>query len=124
MSGTPLEESLDDLISVLDLLLLVVSVQALSRAGCVDYWAMFSYGAGGSDDYRSSTEALGKVLLDREPRQRRLTIAPNGGHRPTHSSGNRSQNQPRAGTILRLKQICNFCPETGASSKLVDLRER
>jgi len=26
--------------------------------------------------------------------------------------------------ILRLKQICNFCPETGASAKLVDLRRR
>ena len=26
--------------------------------------------------------------------------------------------------ILRLKQICNFCPETGASAKLADLRER
>jgi SNF2 family DNA or RNA helicase len=26
--------------------------------------------------------------------------------------------------ILRLKQICNFCPETGASAKLLDLRER
>ena len=26
--------------------------------------------------------------------------------------------------ILRLKQICNFCPETGASAKLDDLRER
>jgi SNF2 family DNA or RNA helicase len=26
--------------------------------------------------------------------------------------------------ILRLKQICNFCPETGASAKLEDLRER
>jgi SNF2 family DNA or RNA helicase len=26
--------------------------------------------------------------------------------------------------ITRLKQICNFCPETGASSKLEDLRER
>lgn len=26
--------------------------------------------------------------------------------------------------ILRLKQICNFCPETGESSKLADLRER
>lgn len=26
--------------------------------------------------------------------------------------------------ILRLKQICNFCPETGASAKLDDLRDR
>jgi SNF2 family DNA or RNA helicase len=26
--------------------------------------------------------------------------------------------------ILRLKQISNFCPETGASAKLIDLRER
>jgi SNF2 family DNA or RNA helicase len=26
--------------------------------------------------------------------------------------------------IVRLKQICNFCPSTGASSKLDDLRER
>jgi SNF2 family DNA or RNA helicase len=26
--------------------------------------------------------------------------------------------------ILRLKQICNFCPETDASAKLDDLRER
>jgi SNF2 family DNA or RNA helicase len=26
--------------------------------------------------------------------------------------------------ILRLKQICNFCPETGSSAKLADLRER
>ena len=26
--------------------------------------------------------------------------------------------------ILRLKQVCNFCPETGASAKLDDLRER
>ena len=26
--------------------------------------------------------------------------------------------------ILRLKQICNFCPETGDSAKLIDLRDR
>lgn len=26
--------------------------------------------------------------------------------------------------ILRLKQICNFCPESGESSKLIDLKER
>ena len=26
--------------------------------------------------------------------------------------------------ILRLKQICNFCPETGGSTKLADLRRR
>src|SRR5262249_1237697 len=26
--------------------------------------------------------------------------------------------------ILRLKQICNFCPESGESSKLADLKER
>ena len=26
--------------------------------------------------------------------------------------------------ILRLKQICNFCPETGTSTKLVDVRHR
>jgi SNF2 family DNA or RNA helicase len=26
--------------------------------------------------------------------------------------------------ILRLKQICNFCPESGESSKLLDLKER
>jgi SNF2 family DNA or RNA helicase len=26
--------------------------------------------------------------------------------------------------ILRLKQICNFCPETGDSAKLHDLRDR
>jgi SNF2 family DNA or RNA helicase len=26
--------------------------------------------------------------------------------------------------ITRLKQVCNFCPETGESAKIVDLRER
>ena len=26
--------------------------------------------------------------------------------------------------ILRLKQICNFCPESGQSAKLLDLKER
>jgi SNF2 family DNA or RNA helicase len=126
LTGTPLENRLDDLISVLD------------------------FAAPGRFDRRALAVGLRALLGDVQLRRRRREVLPDLPPKfvstvsvdltpPQRAAYHRAEDQGivrlrSLGTelrishvlelILRLKQICNFCPESGQSSKFADLRSR
>ena len=126
LTGTPLENTLDDLISILDFVApgrfdpsamlvglrrLLSEVQLRRRRRDVLHdlppklqsTVRVDLGQKQRTAYRRALEE-GIVRLDARGRELRITHV--------------------LELILRLKQICNFCPETGESAKLADVRER
>lgn len=126
LTGTPLENRLDDLISILDFV----------APGRFDPSAFA----------RGLRRLLGEVQLRRRKADVLLDLPPKlSVEIPVYLEDRQRAAYERAERegimrlvalgvelrithvlelILRLKQICNFCPETGASAKLADLRER
>jgi SNF2 family DNA or RNA helicase len=126
LTGTPLENRVDDLVSVLDFVApgrfkpgmfanglrrLLVDVQLRRRRAEV------------LNDL--PPKLSNEVLLDLEPRQRATyERAEREGIVRLAALGIDLRISHLLELILRLKQICNFCPTTGTSAKLADLRER
>ena len=126
LTGTPLENRLDDLLSVLDfaapgefrpqamgvgLRALMARVQLRRRRAEV------------LDDLPPKFASV--IGLDRTAAQRAAyRKAEEKGTVWLRSLGRRLRISHVLELILRLKQICNFCPETGDSAKLDDLRRR
>jgi SNF2 family DNA or RNA helicase len=126
LSGTPLENRLDDLLSVLEFV-------APDRI----HPGILAYGVRRilSDVQlrRTRAEVLhdlppklpAQIELALEPHQRAAyERAENAGLVRLNALGAELRINHVLELILRLKQICNFCPQTGASAKLTDLRER
>ncbi len=126
LSGTPLENRLDDLISVLDFV-------APGRFHSGTFARGLRRLLGEVQLRRRRVDVLhdlppklpAEVLIELEPRQRAAydRAEREGIIRLTALGADLRINHVLE-LILRLKQICNFCPETGASAKLIDLRER
>jgi SNF2 family DNA or RNA helicase len=126
LTGTPLENRLDDLISVLDFVApgrfapgmfasglrrLLVDVQLRRRRAEV----LRDLPPKLSTDVRLDLEPPQRATYERAEREGIVRLAALGiDLRISHVLE----------LILRLKQICNFCPTTGTSAKLADLRER
>ena len=126
LTGTPLENRLDDLLSVLD----------FAAPGEFDPQAM-GVGLRALMARVQLRRRRAEVLDDLPPKFAAvigldLTAAQRAAYRKAEEKGTiwlRSLGRQLRIShvlelILRLKQICNFCPETGDSAKLDDLRRR
>ncbi len=128
LTGTPLENCVDDLVSILTF----VQPDSLPRGGAFNHW--------------QTRELLSQVQL----RRRKVDVLPElppklfshvvlpltraqrvnydraelEGVVELRALGESIQVTNVLGLIHRLKQICNFCPATGQSSKMDDLRDR
>lgn len=126
LSGTPLENSLDDLISVLDFVAPGRFRPGTFARGLRRLLGEVQLRRRRADVLHDLPPKLPvQVLLDLEPRQRlAYERAEREGIIRLASLGADLRINHVLELILRLKQICNFCPETGASAKLIDLRKR
>jgi SNF2 family DNA or RNA helicase len=126
LSGTPLENNLDDLISILDFVAPGRFRPGTFARGLHRLLAEVQLRRRRADVLQDLPPKLSvQVLVDLEPRQRlAYERAEREGIVRLTSLGADLQISHVLELILRLKQICNFCPETGASAKLIDLRER
>src|SRR5208283_4610080 len=126
LTGTPLENRLEDLLSVLDFV----------APGAFDPSAM-GVGLRGLMSRVQLRRRRAEVLDDLPPKFASvigldLTATQRAAYRKAEEKGTvwlRSLGRELRiahvlELILRLKQICNFCPETGDSAKLDDLRRR
>jgi len=130
LTGTPLENSLDDLASIIEFLQpneagaivppLSVDLNLLDRHRELQLRRRKS-------DVLTELppKRLHSVMLDLTPAQRlAYDKAEQHGVMELQSRGETVSITHVLSLIMRLKQICNFCPETGQSAKLADLRER
>jgi SNF2 family DNA or RNA helicase len=129
LTGTPLENSLDDLASIL---------QWVEREPPRASWHLVSPSEmrdrlGRVQLRRRKADVLadlppklvGSIVLALTPPQRAAyDRAEQEGLVELHALGDRIRVQNVLELIVRLKQICNFDPQTSRSSKLDDLRER
>ena len=130
LTGTPLENSPDDLVSLLEF----VHPDAVARAPpgpadrprCARSWAACSCDGARPTCWRTCPRSSSAASCCRSPRpSARATSGPSGRASSSCAPAARAcEVQHVLALIVRLKQICNFCPATGASSKLDDLRER
>ncbi|MFZ1413251.1 MAG: DEAD/DEAH box helicase [Defluviicoccus sp.] len=126
LTGTPLENRLDDLLSVLDFVApgrFDPSSYALGLRRLLGEVQMRRRRVNVLEDLPPKLSV--PILLDLAPAQRlAYERAERDGIVRLASLGTELRINHVLELILRLKQICNFCPETGASSKLADLRDR
>jgi SNF2 family DNA or RNA helicase len=126
LSGTPLENRLDDLISVLDFVVPGRFRSGTFARGLRRLLSEVQLRRRRADVLHDLPPKLPvEVFLELEPRQRATYHrAEREGIIRLTALGADLRIHHVLELILRLKQICNFCPETGASAKLIDLRER
>jgi SNF2 family DNA or RNA helicase len=129
LTGTPLENKLDDLISILQFVT-PNDTNLRSPAGAPEVLRerlnKVQIRRKKKDVLRDlPPKIVSAILLPLDPAQRQsYDRAERDGVIELQSKGEQLKIQNVLELILRLKQICNFCPRTGASSKLNDVQER
>lgn len=128
LTGTPLENRAEDLASILDF---VSPRPKGNRRSAYPYELRSELGRVQLRRRKADVlpdlppKLVSRVVLSLTPRQRAsYDRAEQEGIFELRQKGDSIQIQNVLELILRLKQICNFCPATGQSSKLIDLRER
>jgi SNF2 family DNA or RNA helicase len=126
LTGTPLENKLDDLLSILDFVTPGQFNPSKMMVGLRQLLSNVQLRRRRSDVLRDLPPKLvSTVYIDLTPRQRAVyRRAEREGIIRLEALGRELRITHVLELILRLKQICNFCPESGESSKLIDLKER
>jgi len=126
LTGTPLENRLADLLSILDFVVPGRFDPARMAVGLRRLLAEVQLRRRRRDVLHDLPPKLGStVYVELAPRQRATyRRARDEGLVRLTTLGRELRISHVLELILRLKQICNFCPESGASPKLADLRER
>jgi SNF2 family DNA or RNA helicase len=126
LTGTPLENKLDDLISILDFASPGRFDPSKMMVGLRQLLSDVQLRRRRSDVLQDLPPKLSStVYVELAPRQRAVyRRAEREGIVRLEALGRELRITHVLELILRLKQICNFCPESGESSKLLDLRER
>ncbi len=130
LTGTPLENRIDDLASILEFVAPRLPDQPPHRVASGvdlrDELAAVQLRRRKQDVLRQlPPKTLSDLLLDMTTEQRRsYTRAENEGLVYLRELGTSVTVANVLELIMRLKQLCNFDPETGASAKLADLDER
>ena len=126
LTGTPLENCLDDLLSVLDFAApgeFDPGAMGVGLRGLLRRVQLRRRRAEVLDDLPPKFASV--IALDLAATQRAAyRKAEEKGTVWLRSLGRELRISHVLELILRLKQICNFCPETGDSAKLIDLRDR
>ena len=130
MTGTPLENSIDDLASIMEFLQPNVAGEAVPALavdhGLLDRHRELQLRRRKSDVLTElPPKRLHSVMLDLTAAQRHAyDRAEQQGIVELQARGETVSITHVLSLITRLKQICNFCPSTGESAKLADLMER
>ena len=126
LTGTPLENRLEDLLSVLDFAAPGEFDPNGMGVGLRSLLGRVQLRRRRAEVLRDLPPKFGSVIaLDLATAQRAAyRKAEEKGTVWLHSLGRELRISHVLELILRLKQICNFCPETGDSVKLDDLRHR
>jgi SNF2 family DNA or RNA helicase len=129
LTGTPLENSPDDLLSILDF---VDPTGRRERRGPLSAAELRLHLARVQLRRRKAEvldqlppKIVSRVTLQLAPRQRETyDRVERAGVVELREQGTAARVEHVLDLIQRLKAICNICPESGESSKLADLRER
>ena len=130
LTGTPLENAIDDLASIMEFLQPNPTGAAAPRLPInlhlLDRHRELQLRRRKSDVLTQlPPKRLHSVVLDLTPSQREAyDMAERQGVVELQARGETISITHVLALIMRLKQICNFCPSSGASAKLADLRER
>lgn len=130
LTGTPLENSIDDLASIMEFLQPNVAGEPLSPLpvdlSLLDRHRELQLRRRKSDVLTElPPKRLHSVMLDLTAAQRQAyDKAEQQGVVDLQARGETIRITHVLSLITRLKQICNFCPASGESAKLADLRER
>jgi SNF2 family DNA or RNA helicase len=126
LTGTPLENCLDDLVSVLDFVAPDRFVPAAMAVGLRQLLAEVQLRRRRRDVLRDlPPKFVATTAVELTPRQRAAyRRAEYEGVVWLRSLGRELHISHVLELILRLKQICNFCPESEQSGKVADLRQR
>jgi SNF2 family DNA or RNA helicase len=126
LTGTPLENRLDDLISLLDFVSPGRFDPSQMMVGLRQLLSEVQLRRRRNDVLQDLPPKMSSIVyVELTPRQRAAYRRAKGeGLMRLEALGRELRITHVLELILRLKQICNFCPESGESAKLIDLKNR